>query len=160
MPQRRKAMKVLIQDRQNLVRLDQKIIRRLARTILGELNQLDKEIGIVFVDDQQIRELNQRYLKRDRPTNVISFPMAQGEFPEINPQLLGDVVISVETAVREAEESGLSFEEEVAFLLIHGILHLTGYDHTGGGRPRMAVVQEALFNKLGLTGEKEAEDPL
>jgi probable rRNA maturation factor len=115
------------------------------------LSQLDKEIGILFVDDRQIRELNQRYLKRDRPTNVISFPMAQGEFSEINPQLLGDVVISVETAVREAEESGLSLEEEVAFLLIHGILHLTGYDHTGGGRPRMAVVQEAILSKLGLT---------
>ncbi len=122
------------------------------------MNQLDKEIGIVFVDDPQIRELNQRYLKRDRPTNVISFPMAQGEFPEINPQLLGDVVISVETAVREAKESGLSFEEEVAFLLIHGILHLTGYDHTGGGRPRMAVVQEALFTKLGLTGGTSPKD--
>ncbi len=144
-------MKVLIQDRQNLVRLDQKIIRRLARTILRELNQLDKEIGILFVDDRQIRELNQRYFKSDRPTNVISFPMAQGEFSEINPQLLGDVVISMETAVREAEESGLSLEEEVAFLLIHGILHLTGYDHTGRDRPRMAGVQEAILSKLGLT---------
>jgi probable rRNA maturation factor len=124
------------------------------------LNQLDKEIGIVFVDDRQIRELNQRYLKRDRPTNVISFPMAQGEFPEINPQLLGDVIISVETAVREAEEWGLSLDEEVAFLLIHGILHLMGYDHSKGHRGSMAMVEEGLFNKLGFTQGTKVKDPL
>ncbi len=124
------------------------MIRKLARTILRELNHPDKEIGILFVDDRQIRDLNQKYLKRDHPTNVISFPMAQGKFPEINPQLLGDVVISVETARREAQESGLSLEEEIAFLLIHGILHLMGYDHTRGNRGRMAVVQEGLFNRL------------
>ncbi len=124
------------------------MIRRLARTILKELNHPDKEIGILFVDDRQIRDLNEKYLKRNRPTNVIAFPMAQGEFSEINPQLLGDVVISVETATREAQESGLSMEEEIAFLLVHGILHLLGHDHTGVGRQQMAVAQERLFNRL------------
>ena len=126
----------------------------MARTILEELNHQDKEIGILFVDDREIRELNEQYLKRDRPTNVISFPMAQGEFSEINPQLLGDVVISVETAIREARESGLSLEEEIAFLLIHGILHLLGYNHTGRDGGRMEAVQEDLIAKLGLTGGK------
>jgi probable rRNA maturation factor len=132
----------------------------LARTILRELNHPDKEIGILFVDDRQIRDLNEKYLKRDRPTNVISFPMAQGEFSEITPQLLGDVVISVETAKKEAQESGLSLEEEIAFLLIHGVLHLMGYEHTRGGRQQMAVVQEGLFNKLGLTGGTKPESTL
>ncbi|UCD71473.1 MAG: rRNA maturation RNase YbeY [Syntrophobacterales bacterium] len=124
------------------------MIRRSARIILKELNHPDKEIGILFVDDRQIRDLNKKYLKTNRPTNVISFPMAQGEFSEINPQLLGDVVISMETAVREAQQSGLSLEEEIAFLLIHGILHLLGYDHTGGGRQQMEMVQEELFHRL------------
>ena len=151
-------MKVLIQDRQNLARLDKRTIRRLVRTILRELNHPDKEIGILFVDDRQIRDLNERYLKRNRPTNVISFPMAQGEFSEINPQLLGDVVISVETAIREAQESGLSLEEEIAFLLIHGILQLVGYDHTGEDRQRMAAVQEVLFKRLGPILAAEPRD--
>ena len=144
-------MKVHIQDRQKLLRLDKKMIRRLARAILRELNHLDKEIGIVFVDDREIRNLNQKYLKRDRPTNVISFPMAQGEFSEINPHLLGDVVISMETAIREAHELGLSLEEELAFLLIHGILHLLGYGHAGRNGGGMEVVQEGLFASLGLS---------
>ncbi len=126
------------------------MIRRLTWTILRELNHPDKEIGILFVDDRQIKDLNEKYLKRNRPTNVISFPMAQGDFSEINPQLLGDVVISVETAIKEAQESGLSFEEEIAFLLIHGILHLLGHDHTRVGRQRMAVAQERLFKRLCL----------
>jgi probable rRNA maturation factor len=134
------------------------MIRRLARTILRELNHPDKEIGILFVDDRQIRNLNERYLKKNRPTNVISFPMAQGEFSEINPQLLGDVVISVETAIREAQESGLSLEEEIAFLLIHGILHLVGYDHTEEDRQRMAAVQEGLFKRLGPILAAEPKD--
>jgi probable rRNA maturation factor len=121
---------------------------------------LDKEIGIVFVDDREIRDLNEKYLKRDRPTNVISFPMAQGEFSEINPHLLGDVVISMETAIREAHELGLSLEEELAFLLIHGILHLTGYDHSEGHRGSMVMVEEGLFNDLGLTRGRKVKEPL
>jgi probable rRNA maturation factor len=136
------------------------MIRRLARAILRELNHLDKEIGIVFVDDREIRDLNEKYLKRDRPTNVISFPMAQGEFSEINPHLLGDVVISMETAMREARELALSLEEELAFLLIHGILHLTGYSHNEGHRRSMAIVEERLFNKLGLIRGSEIKESL
>ena len=130
------------------------MIRRLARTILEALNHPGKEIGILFVDDREIRDLNKQYLKRDRPTNVLSFPMAQGEFSEINPQVLGDVVISVETALREAHESGLNLEQEISFLLIHGILHLLGYDHTGREGGRMEVVEEDLCGKLGLSRGK------
>jgi len=136
------------------------MIRRLAQTILRELNHQDKEIGILFVDDRQIRDLNEKYLKRNRPTNVISFPMAQGEFSEITPQLLGDVVISAETAIRESQESGLSLEKEIAFLLIHGILHLMGYDHTGGNRIQMETIQEELLNRLWLIRGTEPKDTL
>ncbi len=124
------------------------MITRVARTVLKDLNHPDKEISILLVDDRQIRELNDKYLKRNRPTNVISFPMAQGEFSEITPQLLGDVVISVETAIKEAQELGLSLEEEIAFLLIHGILHLMGYDHTRGDRQQMETVQEGFYKRL------------
>lgn len=87
---------------------------------------------MVVVDDAEIRLLNRDYLGRDKPTNVISFPMQEGEGAGLNPLLLGDVVISADTAARDAAEAGIPFEEELHFLLLHGILHLLGYDHERG----------------------------
>lgn len=87
---------------------------------------------MVVVDDAEIQVLNREYLGRDKPTNVISFPMQEGEGAGLNPLLLGDVVISADTAARDAAEAGIPFEEELQFLLLHGILHLLGYDHERG----------------------------
>ena len=101
------------------------------RTVLEDLECPDHEVSILFFDDAQIEEINRKYLGREGATNVISFSMAEGEFGDINPHILGDVVISVETAQREAIESRISCEEMIDFLLIHGILHLRGYDHEG-----------------------------
>ncbi len=89
----------------------------------------DAELSILIVDDQQIARLNQQYLNREGPTNVIAFAMQEGPFTEISPDLLGDVVISVETANREAKSVGLDMAAYFDQLLIHGILHLLGYDH-------------------------------
>ena len=89
----------------------------------------DAELSLVFVDDRRIAELNAAYLDRQGPTNVIAFPMREGAFGELNPHLLGDVVISMDTCAREATEAGLSLEERLDQLIIHGILHLFGYDH-------------------------------
>ena len=89
----------------------------------------DAELSILIVDDQQIARLNQQYLNRKGPTNVIAFAMQEGPFTEIAPDLLGDVVISVETAHREAKNAGIGTVAYVDQLLIHGILHLLGYDH-------------------------------
>jgi len=83
----------------------------------------------LLTDDTEIAELNDRYLNRRGATNVIAFPMTEGEFGDINPDLLGDVVISLDTAAREAQEIEASFENRFKELLIHGILHLFGYDH-------------------------------
>ena len=82
-----------------------------------------------MVDDARIAELNQCYLQRRGPTNVIAFPMREGGFVEISPHLLGDVVISVETAAREGRVGGMCMQDRVTQLLVHGILHLLGYDH-------------------------------
>jgi len=91
-----------------------------------------------LVDDAFIADLNRHYLQREGPTNVIAFPMQEGEFSQLSPQLLGDVVISVDTAEREARESGIDFETRLDELLIHGILHLFGYDHeTDEGQARI-----------------------
>ena len=83
------------------------------------------------MDDHQIKEINKKYLHRNRPTDVISFSQIEGEGSPGNTHLLGDVVISLETAQRQAKESHTSLQDEVTFLLIHGILHLLGYDHEG-----------------------------
>jgi probable rRNA maturation factor len=89
----------------------------------------DGELSIVLVGDEEIRSLNWHYLKRRGPTNVLAFPMREGEFGDLHPNLLGDVVISLPFARREAEETGISLEAMVDRLLVHGILHLFGYDH-------------------------------
>jgi probable rRNA maturation factor len=89
----------------------------------------DAELSILIVDDPEIGGLNKKYLDRHGPTNVIAFPMRTGQFNNIAPQLLGDVVISIETAAREGKIAGISMEERFIQLLVHGILHLLGYDH-------------------------------
>ena len=108
----------------------------------------DAFLSVVLVDDAEIREMNHRYLGRDRATNVISFPMQEGEWQGVNPFLLGDVAISVDTAFRDAMEAGVSSESEMFFLLIHGILHLTGYNHENVGEEetrRMEAKENELF---------------
>lgn len=101
----------------------------------------EAELSIVIVDDAQIREINRDYLQRDKATNVISFAMQEGEGAGIQPSLLGDVVISAQTAARDAEEAGLPFVSELYFLLLHGILHLLGYDHERGTEQQAAVME-------------------
>lgn len=99
------------------------------QVILNALDFPDAELSILLVDDSEIEELNRKYLNREGPTNVIAFPMQEGDFAHISPQLLGDVVVSVDTARKEAETGGIHVDERLLELLVHGILHLVGYDH-------------------------------
>jgi probable rRNA maturation factor len=99
-----------------------------------------------------IQEINRDYLGKDRPTNVISFAMQEGEGAGVQPDLLGDVVISAETAARDAGEAKTSFESELFFLLLHGILHLLGYDHERGSQveaERMEARELEIFSLIG-----------
>jgi len=102
------------------------------------------------VDDHQIKKLNQKYLYRSRPTDVISFSQIEGEFSHININLLGDVVISVETAKRQAKQVKTTLQDEITFLLIHGILHLLGYDHESSTKKsrEMRAKERELFIKV------------
>ena len=104
----------------------------MAQKILSALACPDGQLSILIVDDAGIQEINRDYLGKDRPTNVISFAMQEGEGRGVQPDLLGDVVISAETAARDACEARAPFESELYFLLLHGILHLLGYDHERG----------------------------
>lgn len=110
---------------------------------------------MVIAGDRAIRVLNRQYLHKDRPTNVISFSMQEGEFAAMSPDLLGDVVISADTAAREAAEASIDFHERLIFLLLHGILHLAGYDHERSGEEaarRMEAKEAAIFAELKRAG--------
>lgn len=97
--------------------------------ILDALALSRAEVSILLLDDAGIACLNEQYLKKTGPTDVISFPMRDGAFPAVQPHLLGDIAISVPTAQRQADRRGVTLHEEMADLFIHGILHLLGYDH-------------------------------
>ncbi|SFU93563.1 rRNA maturation RNase YbeY [Alicyclobacillus macrosporangiidus] len=117
------------------------------------------EVSVSFVSDEEIHELNRQYRGVDRPTDVLSFALQEGEpMPggDDDLPLLGDVVVSVPTAVRQAEAYGHSVRREVAFLLVHGFLHLLGYDHPDEASEQdMMQRQERVLTGLGLTREAE-----
>ena len=122
-----------------------------ARRILEELSLGSASASILVMDDEGIRALNRRYLNRDRPTNVISFPMREGETISGDASYLGDVAISAETALREGMEYNYSPEEMLLLYLIHGLLHLSGYNHEGvedAEAERMEMKQAAMFEAL------------
>ncbi len=122
----------------------------MARRILADLALPEAELSILLVDDLRIKELNRRYLHRNKPTNVLAFPMREGEFSTLHPHLLGDLAISVETAWRQSNRFGLDGMEMVSLLMIHGILHLLGYEHEGTrkGAREMAGRQKELLQHL------------
>ena len=107
----------------------------MAQKILKDLGYDDVELSLVFTDDKSIQRLNKQWRSKDRATDVLSFPMVDDNLPEVQLeenallQMLGDVVISYETALRQSKELKSSFQEEICRLLVHGILHLVGYDH-------------------------------
>jgi len=118
--------------------------------ILNALDCPDGELSLLIVDDHGIANLNQTYRGRSGPTNVLAFSMNEGAFGDIAPHLLGDVVISVETCQREADAAGISFESHFNELLVHGILHLFGFDHEQSEEEdrRMRAKSEELLRTI------------
>jgi len=144
------ASKVSVLNRQDRVPVDRRKIGAAARRILKTLGYDGYELTVVLVDDREITRLNRQYFRRNRPTNVISFPMMDETPASLHSRILGDVVISADTARRGAEEVSKKAEEEILFLLIHGILHLTGYDHEGSvaERRKMEAKEKEFFEAL------------
>jgi probable rRNA maturation factor len=106
-------------------------------------------VTVAFVSDRAMRELNRRWRGKLGTTDVLSFPSGQDEFEKSEGLSLGDVVISLEQAARQADEHGLDFDEEIAQLILHGLLHLCGYDHeTDGGE--MNALELRLRRRLGI----------
>jgi rRNA maturation RNase YbeY len=104
-------------------------IRQRLKKVLNDLGCRDGELSILFTDDRQMATLNRTYRGRNGSTNVLAFPMENGITPNMTSRMLGDIVVSVDTALAQSQESGKSVEETIYQLLIHGLLHLLDYDH-------------------------------
>jgi len=127
-----------IRNRQRALSIDARAVRRLAARVLAEESGGAAGVGIVFVRDGVIAELNARYLGKPRPTDVIAFPADPTGWPNEEPASLGEVVVSVDRAREQARERGLRVRQELHRLIVHGILHLCGYrDATPRQRRRM-----------------------
>jgi probable rRNA maturation factor len=119
-----------------------KTLTDLAGRILDDSGRSEAELSILITDDEEICSLNRIYRAIDRPTDVLSFSQIEGEGPVTAPQLLGDVVISWETAQRQASELGHSVLVEIKRLLVHGVLHLLGFDHEEGDEAGRTMREE------------------
>jgi probable rRNA maturation factor len=110
---------------------ESRIVRRLGERMLAELELVDAELSVLLTNDATIHELNREHRSKDRPTDVLAFPQDDEAFASESGEarLLGDVVISLDTAEVQAGRRGVRLVDEVAFLLAHGLLHLAGYDH-------------------------------
>ncbi len=126
--------------------------RSTARKILKALGWKKAALSLFFVSDRKIRVINRKHLRHDWPTDVISFSQIEGrKSPAAAAPMMGDIVISLDTAARQAREWGNPFLYEVAFYLCHGILHLMGHDDgTPAKRNRMLNKQARLLRKIGI----------
>ena len=120
------------------------------RKLLRILDLPEAELSVLFVGDHAMRSLNRKYRGKDRTTDVLSFSLREGMFPSIQPQVLGDIVISIPAARRQANEAGHSLGREIDQLLVHGLLHLMGYDHDRGrgSAEAMKKKESQLLKKL------------
>jgi probable rRNA maturation factor len=133
---------VEVVNRQRRLRLDTEAWSTFAAKALDAIDKSHCDATIAFVSDERIRRLNKQFRGVDRATDVLSFPAGE----ETN---LGDIAVSVETAARQAKENALTFENEIAQLILHGLLHLSGYDHeTDNGE--MNRLELKLRRKLGI----------
>lgn len=152
-------MPVLVSNLQEEIPVEDNLVQMVEAVVQESLKHEDyspdAEVSMIFVDDNYIRSLNAEYRDIDKATDVLSFALNEGEeMPEEAEaeDLLGDIVISLPTAKRQAEEYGHSFEREVAYLAAHGSLHLLGYDHmTDEDREVMREKEETILGKLGIT---------
>jgi probable rRNA maturation factor len=138
-----------IVNRQRKIKFDWQIFQSFAETAAGKIPETEnKSATIAFVSDRKMRELNKTFRGKNSTTDVLSFPFEADEF-ETDENNLGDIVISTEQAARQAKENDLSLETEIKQLILHGILHLCGYDHeTDGGE--MNALELKLRDKLQI----------
>lgn len=154
------SVKVYITNRQKDIKIPtgtRLLIRRCCHAVL-DMEEMagSAEVSVSFLTNPQIRELNNEYRHIDKVTDVLSFPLGENGVYDVNHEtgaiMLGDIAISVQRALEQAEEYGHSFSREIGFLTVHSMLHLLGYDHEAAGieAVRMREKEEAVLTKLGL----------
>lgn len=150
---------VLTKNDQKKIKMTPDLRRLVKKAVLATLEFEDfgrrAEVSVTFTDNEKIHVLNREYRNVDRPTDVLSFPLSDGEDYDTDGDavLLGDIVISLERAQTQAEEYGHSFEREVAFLTVHSMLHLLGYDHETSPEDErdMFARQDEILISAGIT---------
>jgi probable rRNA maturation factor len=141
----RDSAEILISDQQGHVELDPQRVGDVVRHVLAEEELGRARLSMTIIDDAGIRGLNRQFLSHDYPTDVLSFPLSEDE-----DDLVGEVVISAETARRVADEHGTSAEAELLLYVVHGVLHLAGYDDAASAdAQRMHEREEAILARFG-----------
>ena len=153
-------IKVIISNDQKDIKIPtgvRMLVRRCCNAVLRQENfEGSAEISVTFVNNEQIHKLNLEHRNIDRETDVLSFPLGENGVYDINrdtgAKMLGDIVISIEKAFAQAEEYGHPLQREIAFLTVHSLLHLLGYDHENGGLEavHMREKEESVLTQLGL----------
>lgn len=153
-------IKVIISNDQKDIKIPtgvRMLVRRCCNAVLRQENfEGSAEISVTFVNNEQIHKLNLKHRNIDRETDVLSFPLGENGVYDINhdtgAKMLGDIVISIEKAFAQAEEYGHPLQREIAFLTVHSLLHLLGYDHENGGLEavHMREKEESVLTQLGL----------
>ena len=155
---------VYIQNDQEKLPVTQKLRGLVRRSVNAALKYEDFqrpcEVSVTFTDNEKIKELNAQYRSIDRATDVLSFPLFDDDFEDEETLALGDVVLSLEKAEEQAKEYGHSFEREVAFLVVHSVLHLVGYDHetSAEDEKEMFFRQEEIMKLLKLERRTDTEE--
>lgn len=153
---------VEVVNRQRLIPVEKEPLERLVGDALSAIGSIEGSnragtVTVALVRDPAIRELNRVYRGKNRPTDVLSFPSGDdGSDPERH---IGDIIISADTALRQAEESGLNVEREIAELALHGVLHLCGYDHEtdGGKMNRLELrLRKRLLDRTGSSTQRRS----
>ena len=143
-------MPVFINDDHKDHFINIELLKTRGESILLILEHENHELSVLLSDDKNIRTLNKQYRGIDQTTDVLSFSQSKKEETEPSSHLMGDVVISTVTAKRQASEHGLTLEEEIVLLLIHGTLHLLGFDHERSGEEsyQMKKKTQELFSRI------------
>ena len=158
-------VKVIINDKQKALKLPTgtRLLVRKACTATLKVENFndDAEVNVTFVDDEEIKALNTEFRNIEKSTDVLSFPLGQDGIYDTNPEnnykMLGDIVISVEHAVKQADLYCHGLDREIGYLTVHSMLHLLGYDHIDNGleKVRMRTKEETILKLLGLAIIKE-----
>ena len=148
-------MPVHIKRRRGIPKINAGQFRYRAQRLMKLLEIDDKELSILLTDDIEMTALNNSFRKRNRTTDVLAFSQLEGDRGDLHQDILGDVVISVAQAKRQAKKRGLTLSQELTVLLVHGTLHLVGYEHVGVGRRAAASMRREQDNLVAiLDGQK------